>query len=249
MNTPRITPSSSAAILPFEPKPQKSERFLRLPHSLLQSMEWRLLPNTAHAAFIEIAARYNGRNNGAISYSNKELQRERKMGSATAKRALDTLEKAGLIICHKRGSFDLKTRKGKEASEWFIPALVPRWTPTASTQRNSGSAIDITGSATDTSLVPPQTPDGSATDTNHKVPGSATETLIDKTENSIDYRPSYTSVDKTRTPEEDSQKESRSSYAVRGTFSPRGQEGDTPAVRAMKERLEAARGGNGGWRR
>jgi len=226
-------------------------------------MEWRLLPNTAHAAFIEIAARYNGRNNGAISYSNKELQRERKMGSATAKRALDTLEKAGLIICHKRGSFDLKTRKGKEASEWFIPALDPGWTPTASTQRNSGSAIDITGSATDTSLVPPQTPDGSATDTNHKVPGSATDTLIDKTEDSIDYRSSYTSVDKTRTPERALRPEegkaaeeakppekSESSFAVRGAFSPRGQEQKlTPAVRAFQERVEAARRDNGGWRR
>jgi|SRR5262245_42225260 len=202
MGKPSTISPSSAEIIAFEPKPQKSERFLRLPHSLLHSLEWRTLSVTERAAFIEVAGRYNGRNNGAIPYSTRELQRELRIRRTKACRIFQVLEEKGHLVCYKRGSFDLKTKAGKEASTWFVPALV---------QPSPGSPREPTGFHLGTQLVRPGNPAGSTTEPSDYLPGSPREPLIDKKEDSIDYRSCRSSIDKSRTPEK-----SESSYAVRG---------------------------------
>ena len=112
-----LTSSSSAVILPFEPKPQ-TKRFLRLDYELLQSQRWRLLRPIPRALYLEMAAKFNGFNNGNIGLSVREVCQKLHIGRATAHRAFRALEMLDLIVCTKRGT--LKTR---QASEWRLLAF------------------------------------------------------------------------------------------------------------------------------
>jgi hypothetical protein len=57
----------------------KTERFLGLRHWLLDSPAWLSLPCIARALYVQIAKRYNGANNGRISYSVREAYEELKI--------------------------------------------------------------------------------------------------------------------------------------------------------------------------
>jgi hypothetical protein len=118
-----LTRSSSADVIPFQPKP-RPERFVRLPHSLLDSPAWLLLHPIPQTLYLKIARKFNGRNNGRIPYSVREAERALYIGHATACRAFRALQHLGFIICRQRGSFNLKTRQAKN-SEWFLPHLGP----------------------------------------------------------------------------------------------------------------------------
>ena len=96
----------------------RTERYVSLRYWLLQSPAWRSLPCAARALYIEIAARYNGRNNGRISYSVREGAKALKITKDTVGRMLKLLRERGFIVCTKRGAFSLKA--SKEASEWRL---------------------------------------------------------------------------------------------------------------------------------
>jgi len=160
MNTPPITPSSSAEVIQFQPKPHKSKHFLVLGHDLLQSSAYQSCSAVARAVFIEIARRHNGHNNGRIHFSGRDAAAALKIGLRKANRGLQELQAVGLIICTRRGSFDLKTRDAKLAPEWFVP-----------------------------SLGTPQHPVGDTTASRKPVPGDTTASLIDKSpKDKIDAR-------------------------------------------------------------
>jgi hypothetical protein len=112
-----LTRSSSADIIVFQPKPQ-AKRFLRLDYELLQSQRWRLLRPVGRALYLEMAAKFNGFNNGSIGFSNREACQKLHIRPRTASRAFRALEMLDLIVCTKRGT--LKTR---QASEWRLPAF------------------------------------------------------------------------------------------------------------------------------
>lgn len=97
---------------------KRRERFLSLRHWLLQSKAWRSLPGKARALYIELAARYNGSNNGRIPYSAREAIAALHISKSTAARLFKVLEDRGFIVCTKRGAFSLKTTK--DASEWRL---------------------------------------------------------------------------------------------------------------------------------
>jgi len=63
-----LTAPSTAEVISFEPKPQP-ERFVMLRYSLLDSSAWQSLPPNAQALYVHMARKFNGRNNGRISYS------------------------------------------------------------------------------------------------------------------------------------------------------------------------------------
>jgi hypothetical protein len=94
------------------------ERYVALPYWMLKSAAWRSLPATARAIYIEIAQRYNGSNNGRISYSVREGAQALHGSKDTANRALKILAQRGFIVCTKRGAFSVKV--SRDASEWRL---------------------------------------------------------------------------------------------------------------------------------
>src|SRR5262245_2885327 len=96
----------------------RTERYVRFRFWLLHSPAWRSLPCAARALYVEIAARYNGRNNGRISYSVREGAEALRITKDTVARMLKLLQERGFIVCTKKGAFSLKV--WREASEWRL---------------------------------------------------------------------------------------------------------------------------------
>jgi hypothetical protein len=153
------TPSSAAAVFPFEPS--RPQRFIMLRHTLVLSTTWRSLPANARAVYVDMAARYNGRNNGRIPYSARDGAEALQVSKDTAWRALKLLEDRALIICRRRGSFDLKTKE-TQASEWEF------------TEYSCGEE------QTEAALVRPVGPVGPTHRTGNGFFGPTHRTLIDK---------------------------------------------------------------------
>ena len=95
-----------------------TERFVMFRYWLLDSPAWRSLPCNARALYMQIARRYNGRNNGRISYSVRQASQELNIGKTAAVGAFQALQDRGFIVCTKKGAFSWKTVC--EASEWRL---------------------------------------------------------------------------------------------------------------------------------
>jgi len=91
-----------------------NERFLKLPHYMLRSVAWRSLSANARTLYVEIASRYNGQNNGQISYSVREACVAILISTATASRSFNELIDRGFLIVAQNSSFNLKTRLARE---------------------------------------------------------------------------------------------------------------------------------------
>src|SRR5262249_53552518 len=92
--------------------------FVGLRHWLIDSAAWKSLSCNARALYIQLARKYNGRNNGHISYSVREACEDLHIGNATAHRAFRQLQDRGFIVCTKKGAFSWKIVN--EASEWRL---------------------------------------------------------------------------------------------------------------------------------
>jgi hypothetical protein len=91
------------------------ERFVGLPHYLVMGRDgagqaFRALSSNARSALIQIAARYNGVNNGLINASSRALALEMNVSRATAARAVRELIDTGFVEVTEWGRFDLKDR-------------------------------------------------------------------------------------------------------------------------------------------
>ena len=94
--------------------------FVPLERYLLNSPAWRDLSAIARAAYIEVAAGHNGKNNGMIILGSKTLGEHLRCNKSTAARALQELVDHGFITCQKKGGFVCKVR---HASEWRLTAF------------------------------------------------------------------------------------------------------------------------------
>jgi hypothetical protein len=70
---------------------KKSARHVRLHHWMMQTAAWKSLSGNERAIYVEMAARYNGSNNGRIHFSTREAARAVHVSKATAARALAVL--------------------------------------------------------------------------------------------------------------------------------------------------------------
>jgi hypothetical protein len=150
-----LTAGSSA--IPFPSRP-KSPPFVMLRRGLLDSPQWESLPALAQAAYVAMARKFTGFNNGQISFSARECAEKFNISKDTANRVLRLLEWRGLIHCTRRGSFNVKTQEAKTGL-WELPEYshpVPE---------------------TEESLVRPQGPAGPTTGTSNRFPGPTTGTL------------------------------------------------------------------------
>lgn len=93
------------------------EKFVMLQHYLLKSDAYRSMKPLPRAVYTELKRRYNGRNNGEIFCSIRELVAELHCSKDGASAALRELEDKGFIRCARRGSFHYKV---KHASLWVL---------------------------------------------------------------------------------------------------------------------------------
>jgi hypothetical protein len=94
------------------------ERYVKLRYWLLRSASWKSLPALPRALYLDIVMRYNGSNNGRISYSVREGAAALSVTKDTIARALKLLQERGFIVCTKVAYFTVKTTR--EASEWRL---------------------------------------------------------------------------------------------------------------------------------
>lgn len=95
-------------------------RFLSLPHHVLHSTLYLELSCPARAVLVEIAAIYNGSNNGRLAAGVRWLAQRCKVGRDTVSRAIQELEDAHLIEVVEKGSFN---RHQRRASEFGLTCL------------------------------------------------------------------------------------------------------------------------------
>jgi len=99
---------------------QKRERFVGLEYWMLRSEAWKSLPSDAKAILIHIAMRYNGSNNGYISYAVREAD-EIGISKDRAARAIAALRERGFLVITRDCGFTLKA--APEAREWRLTYL------------------------------------------------------------------------------------------------------------------------------
>lgn len=84
---------------------------------MLNSPAWMAMSPVGVKLYIEIAKRYNGQNNGEISFSVREAAAAAGCGKNRAHEGLRELQDKGFICPTTRGSFDWK---GGNATEWCL---------------------------------------------------------------------------------------------------------------------------------
>jgi hypothetical protein len=84
---------------------------------MLRSVAWRSLSPVSRCIFLELAAIYNGGNNGFIALSTRDAAKHVRCSKDTAARAFVELTDKGFIVCCSRGHFD---RKSPHASEYRL---------------------------------------------------------------------------------------------------------------------------------
>ena|SRR6056300_881048 len=92
---------------------KKSNSFVQFPKYMQDSLGYKCLVLKCAGAlviYIDIAMRYNGTNNGEISYSVREGKERLGINPNTVGKWIKFLEHYGLLITTQKGSFDLKKR-------------------------------------------------------------------------------------------------------------------------------------------
>ncbi|MCC0007828.1 MAG: GntR family transcriptional regulator [Hyphomicrobiaceae bacterium] len=95
----------------------KHATFVKLEGYVLRCDAYRALRPVARAIYTELRRRFNGRNNGQISCSVRELAAELHGGKDTIRTALDDLIAKGFIKRAQKGSFNFKLR---HATTWIL---------------------------------------------------------------------------------------------------------------------------------
>ena len=99
---------------------ERNDRYFQLHHYMLKTDAWKALSAAAVRVYIQIGSRYNGANNGRLSFSVRDAAFECNLAMNTAMRALHELVDLGFIEETRHGGLNRKTRI---ASEWRLTAF------------------------------------------------------------------------------------------------------------------------------
>jgi hypothetical protein len=99
--------------------------YVMLHHWVMRTPAWRSLSVYARCLYIEMRGRYNGSNNGDISFSYREAEELLGVSNKPIPQAFRDLEDRGFIKATQRGAFSWKARfEGKgRATTWLITEL------------------------------------------------------------------------------------------------------------------------------
>src|SRR5262249_15594546 len=89
--------------------------FVQLFHWMLDLPVWHSLSPRAVVAYLELARRYNGSNNGWLHLSVRELARAWHWSRASAARAIEELVERGFVEITRASGFNVKDRKRQAA--------------------------------------------------------------------------------------------------------------------------------------
>lgn len=93
----------------------------------MKSPAWRSLDVYACRVYFELRRRYNGKNNGGITASVRELAKAINCSNRPIIRALQELQERGFIIAVQKGSFNWKTRidssEKNRATVWLLTEI------------------------------------------------------------------------------------------------------------------------------
>lgn len=98
---------------------KKAARHVRLYYWMMATLAWKSLNANQRAIYVEMAARYNGSNNGRIHFSTREAAGALHIGRATAGRELAVLVERGFIVAVTRGGFNVKDKQ-RQSTEWRL---------------------------------------------------------------------------------------------------------------------------------
>ncbi len=99
----------------------RNEQFVKLPFWMLSSIAYRTLKPGPRSLLVEFHHRYNGRNNGQIIFSQREMARAINVSDRqTIAKYVRDLEAAGFINAIKRGGFNIKSPTESRATEWAL---------------------------------------------------------------------------------------------------------------------------------
>lgn len=95
-----------------------TERYLKLPHNVMNHENFLLLNGNSLKILIMICSINNGRNNGKLAVSYAQINSKLHIGRAAIKSGLDELQRARFLEIEKKGMFT-----GRKATEWRVTFL------------------------------------------------------------------------------------------------------------------------------
>ena len=133
---------------------ESTERFVKLTYPLIESQAWRWLRPISQSVYIELRRRFNGSNNGKISFSLGEGARILRASKSSIQKALVELEEHGFIKLVKKGYFTRRMASEYALTDEQLDGHPPtkewqRWQPTKANRRRQMRAIGIQTILTD----------------------------------------------------------------------------------------------------
>ncbi len=127
---------------------ESTERFVKLTYPLIESEAWRWLRPISQSVYIELRRRFNGSNNGKISFSLAEGARILRASKSSIQKALVELEEHGFIRLVKKGYFTRRMASEYALTDERLDGYPPtrewrRWQPIKPNRRRQIPAIGI----------------------------------------------------------------------------------------------------------
>ena len=98
-----------------KPKKNSRGRFVMLTHDMIKSAAWQSLDGNEQALYVHFASRFDGKNNGRISFSVREAAQALNISKDTGARTIKILIDRSLNERVKRSGFNLKRGPDKAA--------------------------------------------------------------------------------------------------------------------------------------
>lgn len=91
-----------------------ARHWVQLEHYLMDTPAWRALSANAKVIYFEVKRRYNGKNNGLISFSSREAGEALNASHQTGSRALTDLQEHGFLEVTEDSTFKRKVKLARE---------------------------------------------------------------------------------------------------------------------------------------
>lgn len=95
-------------------------QFIMTRYDIFDSPAYRSLSPNARCAIMEVQRRYNGSNNGHISFSYREMGERLGKDKNTGGKALNDLVKVGFLKITENSDFNRKTKKARRYAITFV---------------------------------------------------------------------------------------------------------------------------------